>query len=123
MSGDLPTSVNVIDHMPAMCRFIRRRMTEEGRLARDAGPAGAQLAEVVKADIRSRRELITYAESWLEMRGRDGGTWGYPGDDGKRREIRATLEQDLALIGYMVKRMAARYAGHPSYRPEWQVPR
>lgn len=107
----------VIDHLPAMCRFMRRRMTEDARAARRSGDA--VLAALVLADVRSRRELLDFVESWIQARG-DDGRWSFAGDDRATQDGRYWMDAQLSMLGYAVRRLVRRYNAHPRYRPEWE---
>lgn len=109
----------VNDQIPAMCRFMRRRMAEEARAAR--ADAGSPLAALVIADVRSRRGLLAWVESWNDKRG--SGTWDVSGrDDDQARTIRTRMDVQQSMQGYALHYLLARYAHHPRFRPEWRVP-
>lgn len=108
------------NHIPAMIKFMRRRLAEEVYTARQA-PAGDPLAALVLADVAARRALLYWIDRWAERR--DGGTWqAHPEENPAARAVRHGMEDKHEMQGFALRYLLTRYTTHPRFRPEWRVP-
>jgi hypothetical protein len=98
----------IIEQMPRMAEFYRKRTNERLRAARAAGDAAGI------ADAKAKLELLRWAEGW--MRGaRDTWPTGVDKDHAYR------MNTDLSMIGYALRHLVRAYADHPKFNPAWAV--